>query len=1068
MREKANKGGLFKKKNASSQSTDLAAVGTSSEVGTRSKKSRRKKKEKKKRSFFGVLWLLIKIGFLLGIIGALVVGGYIYKIIKNAPDIDTSDISALLSQSSYIYDDAGEIIDTTYSSQNRTIVEIGDIPLHVQQAFIALEDRKFYTHHGINLIRMVGAVKESLFGGGEISGTSTITQQLARNVFLTDIMEERSIPRKVTEIYYAILLEQRLTKDQILEGYLNTINFGLGYGIQTVSQTYYSKDVQDLTVAEAAALATLPQAPSYYALVKRIDLEYVEQNRDKLISTDSYYGYVWNDKAEGRMKYCLATMHEMGFIDDATYEEAKATEIKDIVNPNFNAINSYEVNYFADYVIEQVISDLMAEYDYTYSQAYDLVYNGGLRIYTTLNSQAQAVIDKEFADRSNFAEITPNRYDKNGNILYADTNAVLLYKYSSYFDKDGVFTLRNDEYVKNPDGSIKIKYKGRLAFYPVSYNGVNEVNIEFRNMFLWEDDEFYTILGGILSIPRQYKTIDENNDVTVSAQFFTDFPDFFTDDGNGNLSTTRYTLRTKTIQPQVAMTIIDNATGAIKAMSGGRETTGRSLLNRAVSTFQPGSSIKPFTVYGAALQNSYELAAAGKYQGFYETKYDQQGVNLMGNYITCASVFDDEPLTVNGRIWPKNDDSSYSGLVSFRTAIQESINVVAVKICAQVGAEYAFEMSQRFGLESLDPEYDVNYSSMALGGTYSGVTTVQMARATSVYVNGGVMKSVYCYDKVTTRAGAVLLEPNKEEKQIVDPGVAWIMRDVLQSVVTSGTPWRAQISGQRVGGKTGTTDIKENLWFNGFTANYTGSIWMGPDVRVRTNGFGGTYACTLWAKIMKQIPAALGGTYSGKPSNVISVTIDDKSGFLPVDGCETTRTEYFIRGTEPTEQMSLVASGAVCELSGKAATEYCDASHVKYIVGYQRPYIPNEKVKDIKDEVPQEPCDVCDPNNHVAYRVFIDDEGKNLASRDGLLVLIRTADKAFVSFDENGNVILWEKNSNGTIKLDAEGYPVVYVPPVDPEPEEPEEPDEPDNPGTDPEPENPGEGGEGGEGTPEP
>ncbi len=233
------------------------------------------KKAKRKKIIKIALCVILAIA-LVGII-------YVAVVIINAPKIQTDNIYSMLSQSSVLYDDEGEVIDTAYGDQNRTIVEINQIPEHVQNAFIALEDKTFRTHSGFNIIRIFGAIKDSIFGGGQISGTSTITQQLARNLYLGDEMYERSISRKIKEAYYSVILERELSKDQILEAYLNTIFFGCGFGVQTASQAYFSKDIQDVTIAEAAALAALPQSPSDYALVTIKAAEEVSDDDPKLI-----------------------------------------------------------------------------------------------------------------------------------------------------------------------------------------------------------------------------------------------------------------------------------------------------------------------------------------------------------------------------------------------------------------------------------------------------------------------------------------------------------------------------------------------------------------------------------------------------------------------------------------------------------------------------------------------------------------------------------------------------------------------------------------------------------------
>ena len=176
-------------------------------------------------------------------------------------------------------------MDTVFGNENRTLVEIDKVPEHTRYAFIALEDKTFEKHHGFNIIRIFGALKDAVFNGGHISGTSTITQQLSRNLYLSDEMFDRNLSRKVREAYYAVILEKELTKDEILEAYLNTINFGCGNGIQTAAQAYYSKDVEDLTIAESAALAALPQAPTTYALVVAVDASEINDSTNNFIHT---------------------------------------------------------------------------------------------------------------------------------------------------------------------------------------------------------------------------------------------------------------------------------------------------------------------------------------------------------------------------------------------------------------------------------------------------------------------------------------------------------------------------------------------------------------------------------------------------------------------------------------------------------------------------------------------------------------------------------------------------------------------------------------------------------------
>lgn len=894
-------------------------------------KAKNKKKEKKKNKTRHTIWRIIKWIILIGIIcGILACGAvflYVGKIIKDTPEVDTSNVYSLLSQTSTIYDMNGDIIEDIFSSGNRTLMDIQDVPDYTKYAFIALEDKTFETHHGFNVIRIFGAIKEAILNHTGPSGTSTITQQLARNLFLSDTMTERSYERKIKEAYIAYTLEKKMTKDEILETYLNTVNFGDVYGVQTAAQAYFSKDISEVTIAESALLAAIPQLPNSYKPILMVAADSVTEDTEGLVVKGEDYAYVLNEDGRNRMLTCLKLMHEQGYITDEEYAEAKEVQIADMVNPNTEAL-TINSNYFADYVIGVVIADLQEEYGYDYSEASSMVYNGGLNIYTTLDPQAQSVVEKEFDNNANFPQPVNYTRDSAGNILNKN-GGVLLYAYSNYISSDNTFKLKSDEYKMNDDGSLTIYAGKRLAIYNTTVQGETDYSVEFKSMYTIEGGYFYSIPGGYLNIPQKYKSRDGNDNLVVSADFFTDYPDFFVKDGD-TLSTKGFSLKQKTIQPQSAMTIIDNETGAIRAMIGGRQIEGRMLFNRAVSTRQPGSSIKPLAVYSAALQRSYELEAAGEYFPFVDNGYDTQGDTMWGDYLTAASIVNDEPTRINGKIWPKNSYNGYRGLMTFRVALQQSVNVCAVKILSQVGVDYSYDTVERYGITSLQGDSDKNLAALGMGGMTVGVSTLEMASAYTTFVNDGVHKSYSCYTSVTNRSGDTILEPNITETEVLNSGVAWIMRDILQTVVSEGIGKYAYVSGEKVGGKTGTTSDSYDIWFDGFTANYSASIWIGNDVNIKLSSMS-PMAATLWGKIIAQCNNARGGTYSGKPDNVVSATIDLSSGLLST-GKGATRTEYFTKGTEPTRKGSLYSEVLVCAQSGYLATPACPETETVSVI----------------------------------------------------------------------------------------------------------------------------------------
>ena len=687
--------------------------------------------------------------------------------------INKDTLYAHIEQSSVLYDINGDELDTLHYTQDRKLVSINDMPDDLKNAFVAIEDKTFYQHHGFNFRRMIGAVVQSILHRSSISGTSTITQQLARNAYLADIKSQRSIRRKLSEMYIAWQLERSLTKEEILEAYLNTIYLGYGnYGVNAAARTYFSKDVSELDLAECAALAALPQAPDTYAFItsekgdgrKKItnikyytlneiddddeeeqeqsDAQYTEVKESEEDKKATFYS---NDASKDRRNTVLSLMEKQGYISKSEADEA-TLDITDILSPSFEKSES-AYRWFTDYVAEAVTKDLVEEYKISDEEALRMVYTGGLKIHTTLNKKMQDIIYDEFQNDSNCPSA--------------------------------------------------------------------------------------------------------ENDAEVQA----------------------------------SMVVTEVGTGNISAMVGGRDAGGSQLYNRAVNPRQPGSSIKPFSVYGAALQKSFEYAEKDEEFEFTDYGYDTQGDKYWGDYITASSVVIDERMTVDGKEWPQNATRSYSGRRTVRTALQQSINTCAVKILWQVGLDYAMDMLDKFDISTVvsDTKKDVNDNNpaaLALGAMAYGVTPLDMSLAYAAFPNNGVKNTAVCYTKVLDSSDRVMLTGKSEEKKVLDEGVAWIMTDMLKTVVSQGIARNATISGMEVGGKTGTTNDWYDVWFDGFTPDYSGALWIGTDKNVKMNGTS-AQAAALWSKIMSQVPDIREGVYSDKPDDVI-----EKNG------------EYYTEGTE--------------------------------------------------------------------------------------------------------------------------------------------------------------------------
>lgn len=905
------------------------------------------------------------------LIGVAVLGAFTISIIADAPDIDPSKIYTLLSESSTLYDDQGNVIDnlTSFSAEGtRTNVEFDALPEDLRNSFIALEDKTFQDHHGFNFVRILGAIKDS-FSSGKISGTSTITQQLARNLYLSETKQERSLTRKIREAYYTVLLEKHLTKDEILEAYLNTIYLGYNsYGVQAASQAYFSKDVSELNLAECSALAALPQAPHSYAWIKKLYPEDVANPNDEnvLLKGDEFF-YVYNDTAENRRQTCLSLMKEQGYITEDEYREASESSIRDLLKPSQSTTSEIS-SYFADYVVEQVTKALVEEYGKTEEEANQMIFTSGLQIHTTMNSDMQKIAETEFSNNSNFPGVANLKKDGNSNII-SNSGSILLYNYGSYFNADGNFVLTPDEYKIKSNGDLVI-YKGkRLNIYKTNVNDTIDYSLEFKDLYTVEDGVFYSINGGVISIPAEYKTRDADGNLVIDSSLFRDMPEIFDRNANSiTVSSNYFTTRQKVVQPQSAMVISDPYTGSIKAMVGGRNTVGRLLFNRATSPRQPGSSIKPIGVYAPALQASVNAVNSGTKLHF----SDSTGVaSLMGDYFTAASVIDDTPLTIQGKQWPKNWYSGYRGLYTMRTSIEQSVNVNAVRVFQQLGVANSVSFLKSLGVSTIvesGDANDLNAAALALGGMTKGISPLEMSAAYSAFVNDGKYSTPIAFTKVTNKKGEVLIENTAKTTQVMDPGVAFIMRDMLRSTVTSGLGSRASISNQPAAGKTGTTTDNYDAWFVGFTPQYSAAVWIGNDVNIELSQ-GSASAASLWQKVMSKVSANIPtGSYHSAPNNVISVTIDTKSGKLPselsaLDPRGTVRSEYFIKGTEPTSADNVHKYVSVCSESGYLATPSCNSTRT--VLGVMRPYMVNPAVGDIGYEVPHYYCPIHNPNTAV-------------------------------------------------------------------------------------------------------
>ncbi len=510
-----------------------------SQTSDNSNQPRKRKRKRKKRS-----WVFLKYLFLFIVVSGLVVAGAAYKYIKGVidttPQIKEYDITMLLDENSFIYDNAGNLLEKVQLDGVRTIVRFQDIDPDIKNAFIAVEDKTFYTHHGFNFVRMVGAGVDTLTKGKRFGGTSTITQQYARNMYLPDVKSDRSIDRKIKEAYYTLDIEKKLDKDQILTAYLNTIDLGSrANGIQAACQRYFSKDSKDVDYIEAAILAGIPKATSTYSPFKN-------KSNDQLQSTDIILGeeleghtIVFNESALDRYRLVIRLMHDNGYISDDEYEIGKNFDIVKKFKPGKFA-NQDISSYFIDIVKEDVLEALMAEKNISKEQAQTLLYGGGYKIYSTLDLGIQKILERaynvnEFSDTFDGAlkaaviqfqkkydlgkdgVVGPGTLAKLAELGYLKIEEMTQKKYSSGMQHPEIIRLKES-----------LEKDGLLFKTNDSMPSIDAYRDSRKNILQIETDETKSMVGAQIALNRYDALINDKDQLIIHS-------DGYTYDPQGNL-----------------------------------------------------------------------------------------------------------------------------------------------------------------------------------------------------------------------------------------------------------------------------------------------------------------------------------------------------------------------------------------------------------------------------------------------------------------------------------------------------------------------------------------------------
>lgn len=916
---------------------------------TSEKKKKPKKKKKKKK--FRVIKTILLILLILIIAGGLVAVKYALDIIDTVPEIDPTNILESLSQSSEIVDQNGTVIQQIQSAnENREIVDYDQIPQYVKDAFVATEDRRFYEHPGIDIRRIAGALVSNLKSGDLTGqGGSTITQQLVKNLYLYN---DKALERKIKEMYLAVKIEKMVDdKDTILNYYLNTIPMGPStYGVQAASYAYFSKDVEDLTLAESALLAAIPKSTSMYSPYKRYPMDSLDG-----IATEDIVGYiyvgsvkyacVYNEVAIERQRVVLSGMLETGKVTQEEYDEAIAQDMRKSINPGQTKLGDVSSNSFTDYVMESVVDDLVEKNEMTEDEAYSYLYKGGLTITSTIDLEMQKTVENVF---ENFGTLLMGKEPTEGEpigqnwkyfrwigssgygCLDADMNCLNNSGYPLYFKKenilndDGNLYFSPEEYEVDEEGNLIISSK-KLGLHTTIIDVIDCYTINDSNELVVHN------IGG-LNIGDSYEILDSYagiGDVKIFKDFLQTYPDFYSVDSEGIMTISKeyfYYTESGIVEPQSAVVILDYRTGQIKALIGGRKVEGSKTFNRAVdATRQPGSTIKPISVYMPA----FELGDGP------------------------ATIIDDVPIYNDaGQRWPKNwmedyysYDYKYHGLTTMRYALEQSLNVCSVKTLEKIGIEASMNALAKFGIIDLEnPENDsfvsntensayndMNPSALALGGLTNGVSPLKMAAAYGTIANKGNYVEPICYTKVVDSNGNVILENEAEPVNAFSEESAFLIGDILRTTVTSGLSYTARIRDNDIdmAAKTGTTQDNGDLWCVGFSPYYACSVWVGNDNNSFKMGVGSTGTSRIMGEIMTEIHSDLAPAAFEVPDTIISVKVCEDSGMLPNEYCSEdprgsrVHYEYFVKGTEPTEVCTTHVVEQVCGETFKLPSDYC-------------------------------------------------------------------------------------------------------------------------------------------------
>ena len=692
-----------------------------------------------------VFALLVLLSALIGSFSGLI---FVYS--TDLPQIEQLEHYRPIS-STELYDVHGKVIGS-FALQRRVVASYNDFPHVLIDALVSTEDKDFFRHGGVNIWRIVGAAYRDAESGGKVQGASTLTMQLARNLFLS---QDRSYHRKIQEMLLAIQMERRFTKEQILTLYANQIYLGHGvYGFEAASEFYFSKPARQLTLPEAAVIVGLPKSPVNYSPINH------------------------PDRALKRRNLVINAMLEDGKI---TAQEAAQAR-----NAPLALDLAHDPNSLAPNFVEEVRRYLESKY------GTDQVHEGGLRAYTSLDMDLQNAANHAMLDG---LAVYERRHGWQGHLenILLEGETLAGYKHPDWDEQvqPGNYThaLVTDVW---PWGSASLRLGNYLA--TLSPADVAWTHQKIPHLVTSGDIVYVRVLA-----------VDPNGKARISLE---------QDSG-----------------AQGALLAIDNATGDVRAMVGGRDFN-LSKFNRATQALrQVGSSFKPY-VYTAAID---------------------QGARPDDTVLDAPVTFQ----TASGPYSPHNYDEKYEGTITLRRALAQSRNIPALKLADHVGIRAVEDYARKFGISSALPPY----LPVALGA--AEVTLIEQTSAFSVFPDDGVRLVPRYITKVTDYDGRVLEENYPGVKDVVTARTARLMTSMLQGVVQHGTAIAATSLKLPLAGKTGTTNDFTDAWFVGYSPTLTAGVWVGYDEKksLGPKETGAHAALPIWMEFMS---AALAGKDPGK------------------------------------------------------------------------------------------------------------------------------------------------------------------------------------------------------------